>query len=85
MEQTAKDLQVTVDKVVNWCKEMNAVVHPEKASFLWCSLDNRIVRAAVPSLMIDGRGVNRENKLRYLGITFDRSLSFRDHVETVVT
>ena len=84
-EQTARDLQATVDKVINWCKEMSAVVHPEKASVLWCSLDNRIVRTAVPGLMIDGRGVNRENKLRYLGITFDRSLSFKDHVETVVT
>ena len=83
-KQTAQELQATVDKVFDWCTEMSAVVHPDKASVLWCSLDNRIVRADVPGLTIDGRNINRESNLKYLGITFDRSLSFKDHVQTVV-
>ena len=52
---------------------------------LWCSLDNWIIRADIPGLKIGGRNVNRESTLKYLGITFDRRLSFRKHVQMIVT
>ena len=63
---------------------MNGKIHPDKASTLWCSLNNHAVKAVMPDVSIGGKSIKREHVLRYLGIIFDRSLSGKDHISRVV-
>ena len=80
----AKELQNRLHKIEEWCEENNAITNPEKAQVLWCSLDNRIVNDPTPPITMDHEIIERETELKYLGITFDRSLSFGKHVENTV-
>src|SRR5579871_4984832 len=50
---------------------------------IWCSVDNWIVQAKTPLISINGQNINRSDRLKYLGITFDQSLSYMFHVEQV--
>ena len=56
-----------------------------EAGALWCSLNNHAVKAVMPTVSIDGQELERVHTLRHLGITFDRSLSGKDHITRVVT
>ena len=38
----------------------------------------------MPTVSIQGKVLTREHSLKYLGITFDRSLSFNHHISHVV-
>ena len=80
----ARQLQDAANQVLNWCHQNNAVINPEKAQVLWCSLDNRIVNGDVPAIACNGVDVGRRPDLRYLGITFDRCLCFAKHIDNVV-
>ena len=39
----------------------------------------------MPTVTIEDKQLNREHSLKYLGITFDRSLSGKDHITRVVS
>ena len=62
----------------------NGKLHPDKACILWSSLNNHAVKATMPTVSIQGKVLFREHLLKYLGITFDRSLCFNQHVSQVV-
>ena len=66
-------------------RTFNGLLQPSKAGALWCSLNNHAVKAAMPTVSIDGQELERVHALRHLGITFDRSLSGKDHITRVVT
>jgi hypothetical protein len=80
----SQDVQASVEKVFAWCDEKGSNINPAKAVALWCSLDNRILRADVPAIKINDLPINRVDNFKYQGITFDRSLSFRGHVDNLV-
>ena len=69
----------------DWCEEYNGKLHPDKASVLWCTLNNRAVKDDMPEVSIAGKVIKRDHSLRYLGIVFDRSLSGNEHVSRVVS
>jgi intein-encoded DNA endonuclease-like protein len=48
-----QDVQASVEKVIAWCDEKGSNINPTKAVALWCSLDNRILRADVPAIKIN--------------------------------
>ena len=80
---TAKRLQTRLDKLAEWCKEHSAVINPAKAQVLWCSLNNRIVKDPTPPITFEFEIVDRSDELKYLGITFDRTLSYKQHIDNV--
>ena len=45
-------------------------------------LDNRAASKPMPAVTSDGAVVEQTSHLRYLGIHFDRMLTYRKHVET---
>ena len=81
----ASGLQVELDRMHDWCEEYNGKLHPDKASVLWCTLNNRAVKDDMPEVSIAGKVIKRDHSLRYLGIVFDRSLSGNEHVSRVVS
>ena len=77
-------VQQELDRIEEWCYEMNGKIHPDKATTLWLTLNNHAVKAEMPEVSIDGKAIRREQILRYLGIIFDRSLSGMDHISRVI-
>merc|ERR1711963_739972 len=73
-----------IDRIGEWCETHNGKQHPDKACVLWCSLNNHAVKATMPTVRIQGKVLSREHLLKYLGITFDRSLCFNQHISHVV-
>ena len=81
----AANVQEELHRLEQWCDQHNGKIHPDKASVLWCSLNNRAVKTDMPELAIKWQVIQREQSLKYLGITFDRTLSAKDHISSVVT
>ena len=79
------DVQNTLTRINEWCEESQAVINPAKATTLWCSLNNHIMKKDLPLVQIGGKEVPRVSEMTYLGISMDRSLSFKRHVDNVVT
>ena len=67
-QQIASGLQDELDRLQNWCEENNGKLHPDKASVLWCTLNNRAVKQDMPEVSISGGVIKRDQWLRYLGI-----------------
>ena len=57
-------------------------VNPSKAQALWCTLNNKAVGQAMPAVSFNGEAIERTNSLRYLGIHFDRMLTYKTQVES---
>ena len=75
-------MQQQLDSVSQWCHDTGSLISPGKAQTLWCTLDNRTEGKPVPAVTLDVAVVERTSHLRYLGIHFDRMLTYRKHVET---
>ena len=82
-EETARSVQEELDRIGEWCEQHNGKLNPGKAGVLWATLDNRSVRAEMPSVSISDIQLQREEKLKYLGITFDRTLSGKEHITNI--
>ena len=83
-QEIAASVQLELNRIDGWCSDMNGKIHPDKASTLWCSLNNHSVKSVMPEVAIGGKPIKREHNLRYLGIIFDRSLSGKDHITRIV-
>ena len=79
-QEIARSAQEELNRLGQWCEEYNGSIHPDKAGVMWCSLNNHAVKAEMPVVYIEGKELKREQYLKYLGITFDRSLCGNEHV-----
>ena len=77
-------VQSNLEHLSLWCTNYKAVINPTKANIVWFSLNNNIVTDTLPAATCMGINIDREQTMKYLGITFDRSLSFAKHVENVI-
>ena len=71
----------------NWIVYQIGVITPDLSSVLTRHKHSGANRAAgkpmaMPAVTFDGAVVERTSHLRYLGIHFDRMLTYRKHVET---
>ena len=83
-QEMASSAQEELNRLDGWCDEFKGRIHPDKAGVLWCSLNNHSVKADMPAVYIEGKELKREQSLRYLGITFDRSLCGNEHISRVI-
>ena len=65
-----------------WCQETTFKVNPSKAQALWCTLNNKAAGQAIPAVSLNGEVMERTSSLRYLGIYFDRMLTYETPVES---
>ena len=77
-------VQEELNRLDDWCEEHKGRIHPDKACVLWCSLNNKAVKTEMPPVFIDEKELQRVNSMKYLGITFDRSLCGSEHISRVV-
>ena len=75
-------VQEQLEKVSHWCQETESEINPSKAQALWCTLNNKAVGQAMPAVSFNGEAIERTNSLRYLGMHFDRMLTFKTQVES---
>ena len=80
----AASAQEELNRLDTWCTEYKGRIHPDKACVLWCSLNNRAVKSEMPPVHIEGKQLQRENSLKYLGVTFDRSLCGNIHISRTI-
>ena len=80
-QQAAEAVQEQLDNAAHWCQETGSSINPSKAQSLWCTLDNKAAGKTKPDVRFNGSVIERTNQLRYLGMYFDRMLTFRQHVE----
>ena len=74
-----------MNRIDGWCDDNNGKLHSGKAAALWCSLNNKAVKDEMPKVFIDGSEINRVHLLPYLGLLFDRTLSFSEHTTKTIS
>jgi len=84
--KTSKDSQeaakaVQLGSVSKWCRDTGSLINPAKVQTLWCNLDNRAAGKPMPAVSLDVAVIERTSRLRYLGIHFDRILTYRKHMK----
>ena len=89
--KTARDIteattgvQSQLQEASQWCGRTGSFINPEKAQMLLCTLDNKAAGRPVTPVNFGGTDIERTDQLRYLGIHFDRMLTFNKHVEATV-
>ena len=83
-QEIARSTQEELDRLGHWCEDYKGRIHPDKAGVMWCSLNNRAVKAEMPVVYIEGKELKREQYLKYLGITFDRSMCGSEHITRTI-
>ena len=84
-QEIADSAQEELNRIEGWCGDNNGKLHSGKAAALWCSLNNRAVKDIMPKVYIDDNEINRVHVLPYLGLLFDRTLSWADHTTKTIT
>ena len=75
-------VQEQLEKVSYWCQETESEINPSKAQALWCTLNNNAVGQAMPAVSFSWEVKECMNSLRYLGIYFNRILTYKMQVES---
>ena len=85
--KTASDIQTAViavqgllEKLSHWFQETESKINPSKAQALWCTLNNKTVRQPLPAFSFNAEVKEGANSLRYLGIHFDRMLTYKTQI-----
>ncbi len=81
---TSESIQLEMNRIDGWCQEKNGKINQEKATALWCSINNHAVNTVMPEVSISGETIKRVHSLRYLGFIFDRSLSDKEHFSKTI-
>ena len=86
--KTASDINTAVtavqeqlEKLSHWCQKTESEINPSKSQAPWCTLNNKTVGQAMAAVSFNGEVIERANSLRYLGIHFDRMLTYKTQVE----
>ena len=87
--KTASDIHTAVtavqeqlEKVSLWCQDKESEINSSKVQALRCTLNNKAVGQAMPVVSFSREVIERMNSLRYLGIHFDRMLTYKTQVES---
>ena len=84
IEPIVKELNVYLATLDNWFKSRNLFISPAKSSAtLFTTFSNEV--SCVLDIEIDGEKVPTVSKPKFLGITYDSLLSFRQHTTNLKT
>lgn len=83
-EFIANEITNELDRIGEWCKTSGASVNPTKATVTWFFLNNHIGHTPTPTITMNGETLARTNTMKYLRVLFDRSLTFKDHVDHTI-
>ena len=83
-EEIARSVQAELEALDECYDRYKFRIHPDKACALWCILNNNKVKTDKSAVYIEEKELKREQHLRYLVITFDRSLCGSEHSNRVI-
>ena len=63
-------------------QEPGSKINSSKTQALWYTLNNKAVEQAIPAVSFSGEVIERTNSLRYLGIHFNRMLTYKTQVKS---
>jgi ribonuclease HI len=77
-----KDIQLSLDNIVNWCDKWGFKISTEKS----CGVifTNKVKSKNSIKLKIKGKELKMEPKVKFLGMIFDARLTWSDHIKYVV-
>ena len=80
---TQKFIQMDIDKILVWIKEHNMKISNEKTKYVIFKTNRKIEDF---SLHLDiNYNIERVNTFKFLGIHFDSMLTWRNHIDNIVT
>ena len=79
----AKRLQQDLLNLAMWCAKWKIKLNPEKTKVMMFSRSN-IARKTEPNLKLYGETLKVYPQVKFLGITFDSQLTFRQHSEDIM-
>ncbi len=72
-----------IDKVVGWSDDFKLTLNRKKSEAIPFSMDTADARGWSPRLSIGGEDLKISKTARFLGVEFDRALTFGSHVVTI--
>ena len=82
LEQAINKLQKMLNSLTAWGKRCGLRFNPEKSTAI---IFTRSRKSAPKALVIDGKEVPYKESVKYLGVTLDRKLHWKQHIDEKVT
>ena len=73
----------STERVFEWSKEMKLTLNVEKCEATFFSTDTHEA-SFVPTVIVQGHSLPFNASPRFLGVTFDRTLFFRAHIDRII-
>jgi ribonuclease HI/exonuclease III len=81
LNQIIKDIQKTLDDIHQWCQSWGFKISVAKSCGVIFTI-KRIINIKNP-LMLDGSPLNMSDKVKFLGLIFDKKLNWIDHIKYI--
>jgi len=81
-EKTEQILNKALPTLEEWCERNNMKVNTSKTAFQSFSLAHKTIH---PRLNYKGEALSQSNEFKYLGVTFDNKLNWKNHVDKVAS
>jgi hypothetical protein len=75
-----RKLQRGLDAIETWCERWNIKINEDKSQAIYSSHRRR---QPEPPLTLNGRNIPFVNKVKYLGVIFDKRITWRLHIEMI--
>ena len=77
-----RKVEEAVERIFAWCREAKLTLNIDKCEVTFFSTDTHEA-AVIPVVNVQGRNLPFNPTPRFLGVTFDRSLTFRQHIDQI--
>jgi hypothetical protein len=81
-EKTEQILNKALATLEEWCERNNMKINTSKTAFQSFSLAHKTIH---PRLKYKGEALSQSNEFKYLGVTFDNKLNWKNHVDEVAS
>jgi len=81
-EKTEQILNKALTTLEEWCERNNMKINTSKTTFQSFSLAHKTIH---PRLKYKVEALSQSNEFKYLGVTFDNKLNWKNHVDKVAS
>ena len=74
LEQCARNIK-------NWMDQNRLKMNASKTEFIMFGSKEQLMKCNTSNITVSGDIVSRSNKIKYLGVTIDEALNFKDHIK----
>lgn len=79
-DQLITSANIELSNLYQWCLSNRLTINTDKTYFMLFTCKSH---PTLPQLLINGNPVNQTNKLKFLGVTYDDSLTFKYHINNL--